>query len=147
VFAPEVGRLGICAMFSLPLALGAIKVGALDIYDDTPGHLDQDQLMDALVYADTALLLLLDAQSGIPTQADAEHADGPAPVLWNAEVHQAAGMLSEQLGVSALDALVRLRAYAKNHHRGLTDVARSVVEHRLRLRPESAEFARPHDVR
>lgn len=33
-----------------------------------------------------------------------DHANGPEPVLWHAEVHQAAGMLSVELGVSALEA-------------------------------------------
>jgi len=143
-FAPEVGRLGIYAMYSLPLALGSIEVGVLDLYNDTPEHLSQNQLVDALTYADTALLLVLDAQSGIPTPVEGDYPNGPGPVLWQAQVHQAAGMLSVQLGISALEALVRLRAYAHNHNRRLTDVARSVVEHGLRLRPDDAKFAAGH---
>ena len=141
MFAREVGRLGVCAMYSLPLALGAIRVGVLDLYNDTPGHLDQDQLVDALVYADTALLLVIDAQSGIATQANGDHPDGLGPVLWHAQVHQAAGMVSEQLGVSALEALVRLRGYAYSHDKRLTDVARSVVERQLRFHPDDAKPA------
>ncbi len=136
MFASEVSRLGVRAMYSLPLALGAIQVGVLDLYNDTPGHLNQDELMDALIYADTALLLVLDAQSGIVTAPDGEHATGLGPVLWHAQVHQAAGMLSLQLGVSALDALACLRAYAHAHGKQLTDVARLVVEGRLRLQPD-----------
>jgi len=147
IFAPGVGRLGVCAMYSLPLALGAIRVGALDLYNDTPGHLTQDQLVDALVYADTALLLVLDAQSGIATPMDGDSPDRLGPVLWHAEVHQAAGMISVQLGVSALEALVRLRAYAYGHDKRLTDVARSVVERRLRFRPDNANPATDHDRR
>ncbi|HUH69712.1 MAG TPA: GAF and ANTAR domain-containing protein [Mycobacterium sp.] len=141
MFAREVGRLGVCAMYSLPLALGAIRVGVLDLYNDTPGHLDQDQLVDALVYADTALLLVIDAQSGIATPANGDHPDGLGPVLWHAQVHQAAGMVSEQLGVSALEALVRLRGYAYSHDKRLTDVARSVVERQLRFHPDDAKPA------
>ena len=140
-FAYEVGRLGISAMYSLPLALGAIEVGVLDLYNDTPGHLSDDQLVDALIYADTALLLVLDARSGILTQVEGEHPNGPGPVLWHAQVHQAAGMLAEQLGVSPLDALVRLRAYAYSHNKQLTDVARSVVEQRLRFPKDDAKLA------
>ncbi len=133
MFASEVGRLGVCAMNSLPLALGAIGVGVLDLYSDTPSHLNQDQLLDALIYADTALLLVLDAQSGIPTPADREHPNGHGPVLWHAQVHQAAGMISAQRGISPLEALVQLRSYAHAHNKGLAEVARSVVERRLRL--------------
>jgi len=135
LFAAEVGRLGIRAMYSLPLALGAIRVGVLDLYHDTRGHLGRDQLVDALIYADTALLLVLDAQNGIATPADADHPNGLGPVLWHAQVHQAAGMISAQLGVSPLEALVRLRAYSYGHNSQLTDVARSVAEGRLRFFP------------
>ncbi|WP_068183369.1 GAF and ANTAR domain-containing protein [Mycobacterium sp. UM_CSW] len=142
-FAAEAGRLGIRAMYSLPLALGAIEVGVLDLFGDTTGHLDQGRLMDALIYADTALLLVVDAECGIPPP-EAQHADGPGPVLWHAEIHQAAGMLSERLAVSPLQALVRLRAYAYHHHRPLTDVARSVVEGRLRFRPDDAHLVGEH---
>jgi hypothetical protein len=147
MFAPDVGRLGVGAMYSLPLALGAIRVGALDLYHNTPGHLSRDQLVDALVYADTALLLVLDAQSGIATPADGDHPNGLGPVLWHAEVHQAAGMISVQLDVSALEALVRLRAYAYGHNKRLTDVARSVVQRRLRFRPDDAKAATDQDSR
>ncbi len=147
MFAPDVGRLGIRAMYSLPLALGAIRVGVLDLYHDASGHLSQDQLVDALVYADTALLLVLDAQTGIATAADGEGPSGLGPVLWHAEVHQAAGMISVQLGVSPLDALVRLRAYAYGRSKRLTDVARSVVERRLRFHPDDAQSAADHGAR
>jgi hypothetical protein len=140
-FASEVGRLGVCAMYSLPLALGAIRVGVLDLYHDAPGHLTQDQLVDALVYADTALLLVLDAQSGIATRADGDSPNGLGPVLWHAQVHQAAGMISVHMGVSPLEALVRLRAYSYAHDKRLTDVARSVVERRLRFSPDDAKPA------
>ncbi len=139
MFASEVGRLGVCAMYSLPLALGAIQVGVLDLYNDTSGHLDQEQLVDALIYADTALLLVLDVQSGIATPVGGGHPDGYGPVLWHAQVHQAAGMISGQLGVSVLEALVRLRSYAYAHNEELTDVARSVVGRRLHFRPDDVK--------
>ncbi len=133
MFAADVGRLKVRAMYSLPLALGAIQVGVLDLYRDTPGHLDQQELMDALIYADTALLLVLDAECGIVTVGDDGNPDDQGPVLWHAEVHQAAGMISAQLGTPALDALVRLRRYAYRHDTRLTDVARAVVQRRLRF--------------
>lgn len=133
MFASEAGRLGVCSMYSLPLVLGAIRVGVLDLYHDEPRHLSQEQLVDALVYADTALLLVLDAQSGIPTPADGDSPNGLGPVLWHAQVHQAAGMISVQLGVSPFEALIRLRAYSYAHQQRLNDFARSVVERRLRF--------------
>ena len=53
-----------------------------------------------------------------------------------AEIDQATGMLSEQLGAGIGDAFVRLRAYAYAHDLRLTDAARDIVARRLRLHPD-----------
>jgi AmiR/NasT family two-component response regulator len=47
-------------------------------------------------------------------------------------VHNAAGMVSVQQGISITEALIRLRAYAFSHGRLLADVAEDVVARRLR---------------
>ena len=46
-------------------------------------------------------------------------------------VHNAAGIVSVQLGVSVTEALVRLRAYAFSENRLVRDVADDVVNRRL----------------
>jgi hypothetical protein len=48
-------------------------------------------------------------------------------------VHQAAGMVAVQLGISVADALVRLRAHAYAHERPLRDLADDVVARRVRF--------------
>ena len=48
-------------------------------------------------------------------------------------VHNAAGMVSVQQGISVTEALIRLRAYAFSNDRLLADVADDVVARRLRL--------------
>jgi ANTAR domain len=58
-----------------------------------------------------------------------------------AEIDQATGMLTEQLGVGIADAFVRLRAYAYAHDLRLGEVARDIVARRLRLRPDSGSPA------
>jgi AmiR/NasT family two-component response regulator len=50
-----------------------------------------------------------------------------------AEIHQAAGILTVQLGVPITEALARLRAHALTTRRALIDVARDVIAHRLHL--------------
>ena len=49
------------------------------------------------------------------------------------QVHQASGMISEQLGVGIGDALIRLRAHAYAEGQPIDEVAREVVDRRLRL--------------
>lgn len=50
-----------------------------------------------------------------------------------AEIHQAAGMLTAQLGVSITAALALPRAHAAVTHRPLIDVSRDVIARRLQL--------------
>jgi hypothetical protein len=52
-------------------------------------------------------------------------------------VHQAAGMASAQLGVSVDEALLRLRTQAFADDRQVADLARDVVDRRLRFDPAS----------
>jgi hypothetical protein len=55
------------------------------------------------------------------------------PGTFRAQVHQAAGMISVQLGVSLAEALVRLRARAFAEDRLIAEVAADVVARRLRF--------------
>jgi len=112
------------------------------------GPLSAFQLGDALIFADTATLLLLDAQDQTAGGA-AGSAGGPAGsagagpggqpadlTRHRAEIDQATGMLTEQLGVGIAEAFIRLRAHAYAHDRRLSDLARDIVARRLRLLPD-----------
>ena len=84
-------------------------------------------------------MLLLDAQdrAGAGTGPGAGPGGQPAGLASHrAEIDQATGMLTEQLGVSITDAFVRLRAYAYASDLQLADVARDIVARRLRLVPD-----------
>jgi hypothetical protein len=136
VFTPAARQAGAGAIFAFPLRIGAIRAGVMGLYRDRPGPLSAPQLGDALIFADTATLLLLD----VPGQAAGGPPVGSGPggppldlALHRAEIDQATGMLTEQLGVGITEAFVRLRAYAYAHDRRLADVARAIVARRLRL--------------
>ncbi len=144
-FAAPAIQAGAGAIFAFPLRIGAIRAGVLGLYRARPGPLTAYQLGDALVFAETATLLLLEAQHEAAGSRDP--AAGPAgqPVglaMHRAEIDQATGMLTEQLGTGIADALLRLRAYAYAHDRRLADVAGDIVARRLRL---SAEADLPAD--
>jgi ANTAR domain len=139
VFAPAARQAGAAAIFAFPLRIGAIRAGVMGLYREQPGPLSAFQLGDALVFADTATLLLLDAQDPAAGEAAAGSWPGGQPAdlaLHRAEIDQATGMVTEQLGVGIAEAFIRLRAYAYAHDRRLSDLARDIVERRLRLRPD-----------
>ena len=122
---------GVRAVFGFPLQVGAVRLGALNLYSDLPGSLSDDQHADALVMADIAAqaILVLQAEAPPGTLATELVADAD----FHHVVHQAAGMVAAQLDVSVGQALVRLRAHAFGDDRPVTDVARDVVARRLRF--------------
>jgi hypothetical protein len=134
VYAPAARQAGAAAIFAFPLRIGAIRAGVMSLYRDRPGPLSASHLGDALIFADTATLLLLDTQDRVNGQDPGGQPTGPS--LHCAEIDQATGMLTEQLGVGIADAFIRLRAYAYAHDQRLADVARDIVARRLRLRPD-----------
>jgi ANTAR domain len=138
-FTPQALQAGVTAIFALPLRIGAIKVGSLGMYRDTAGPLSTAQIGDALILADAATVILLEGQhlDGAATAAGAWPTGQPPDLAQHrAEIDQATGMVSAQLGVSIGEAFVRLRAYAYAQDRRLGEVARDVVAHRLRLSPD-----------
>ncbi|KFG00914.1 hypothetical protein IQ62_10510 [Streptomyces scabiei] len=146
VFTDAALKAGARAVFSLPLQKGAISPGVLDLYAGIPTVLDAEELADALAFADLATLLLLDTridETGAPT-------DGPMPDYgfedlgaYRAEIDQASGMLTVQLGLGIEEAFVRLRAYAYARGHRLADVAADVVARRLRFSPDTEPDTEP----
>ncbi|MFI1991072.1 ANTAR domain-containing protein [Actinoplanes sp. NPDC020271] len=137
-FAPAAIGCGIQAVFALPLRVGGIRLGVMDLYRRVPGALEGEPLADALMLTDLACALLLDT-----ADADRSGRDEPPErtALQHPEVHQATGMITAQLGVSAAVALVRLRAHAYTVDRALRDVATDVVTRVLRFDPDESTDA------
>lgn len=125
VLGRDAGESSIRAMFSFPLRSGAARFGALTVYRNEPGPLDDEQYGDALAFARVALDLLLTLQAERPAgdlhELFARNGSDP----W--EVHQATGMVSAQLGISIGDALARLRGHAFSSGRSISEVAADVV--------------------
>ncbi|ARX85268.1 MULTISPECIES: GAF and ANTAR domain-containing protein [Streptomyces] len=137
-FAPSAYAAGASALFALPLAVGATMPGVLDLYSVRPGLLDDEVLADALAFADAATTLMLFSPGDVAWQGPRSSAMQEALGFdqYRAEVDQAVGMLTEQLGVGVEEAAVRLRAYAYSHSLKVADVAVEVVARRLRFEPD-----------
>ena len=116
------------ALFAVPLQWATVNLGVLDLYRTAPGSLSAAQLRDAISAADMAALMFLGLRTDPGNQQWLHHS-----IYGRAEIHQATGMVLAQLGVSATDALARMRAYAFVEQRLLSDVAHDVVSRRLRF--------------
>jgi GAF domain-containing protein len=130
-FTPRALEAGARAVFGFPLRDGAARLGALNLYHDRPGSLSDDQHADALVLAEVIARWVLDAQADAPPGRLAEVLESGSD--FHAVVHNAAGMVSVQLGVTVTEALIRLRARAFSENRLVREVAEDVVGRRLRF--------------
>lgn len=130
-FAPPALHVGVRAVFAFPLTVDAIRLGALDLYTVRPGELSDEQYRDAVVVAELVASWVLETQARAPAGSVATALNAEAD--FHLAVHNAAGMLSVQLGVGVPEAMARLRAYAFSHDLPLTEVAAEVVMRRLRI--------------
>jgi hypothetical protein len=130
-FTPEVMHLGVKAIFGLPLRIGSTSLGAFDLYRQSSGPLSEDQIAHARSVADETSSALLDLD---PTVRNGGDEGARAAYHW--VVHQAAGMLTQQLRVPVDQALVQLRATAFAEGRSVDQIADDVVHRRRRFAKE-----------
>ena len=133
-FGPRALALGVEAVFSLPLQIGVICLGTINLFRARPGFPSPDELADALVLADVVTGDLIDLQAqGMLQWAPSDH------LGQRARVHQATGMVSVQIGADMTSALARIRAYAYVNELSIFDVADMVLARTLRLSPHTLQ--------
>jgi len=126
-YAPAALQDGVRAVFAFPLQIGAARLGILDVFRHRVGPLTDAELPLALGFADLTVEALLDRHS------DGTDDNRAGEVGQRAQLFQAQGMVMVQLGVSISEAMSRIRAHAYAENRGLDDVARDIVDRRLRF--------------
>ncbi|EME52384.1 hypothetical protein H074_32794 [Amycolatopsis decaplanina DSM 44594] len=114
-------------VIAIPLQLGAATLGVLTGYHSTPATLTTARQRDLRRLSRVLLFLLLNSTGTAP-----EDETGPRAhlILHRAEIHQATGFLSLELGIPLDQALARLRAHAAAHDQTTTDLAQALLTHR-----------------
>lgn len=120
VFLAEAVKDEIDAVFAFPVRIGAISLGAIDLYRRSPGPLRREDLARVLMTVDAIGAALLDADGTLGTGLDKEGSSSMA-------VHRAAGMVMEQLGTSIERALMRLRSTAYAEGVSIENLANDVI--------------------
>jgi hypothetical protein len=124
---------GVGSVFAFPLRVGSANVGAMDLYRDAPGGLSPHELAGALLAADAATVALLRGELGTAGDpADTTGMEGTHCL----QVHQATGMVKAQLGTTIENALSIVRARAFSTGLAVEEIAREIVERRLRFTRE-----------
>lgn len=134
----ELLRAGVGAVFSFPMRIGTIPVGAVDLTVDEERFLTAGQVRGAVqLTAVAARRVLRDALLAAAADGRADMETGRYS---RREVHQATGMAAAQLGLSVQDALLVLQAHAYATERTVRDVAADLIARRLDLaRPYGSE--------
>jgi hypothetical protein len=138
---------GVRAVYAIPVMVAGQYVGTLGLFRAAPGPLSGTQgrgAVDAAVLAQLPLLDLFAAsdrsRTGELAEVDELEATADADVrdlyaLMRVDVSRATGVLVSQLDLEPAQALARLRAHAYTTGRSITEVAREVLDRRLRLEP------------
>ncbi len=130
-FIEQAQAAGIGSVFAFPLALRGANVGVLTLYQDLEGDLSAQQNEYSIAMSEVLTETILGLQQVSPP---GELAAGlEEAVSHRAQVHQATGMVSIQLGVSIPEALARIRAHAFATAQPVGEVAASIVGLGLRL--------------
>lgn len=117
------------AVAALPVRLGIIVPAVLTAYRTSPGPFTPDRLTTLTTLAHALIHPLLHTTGHLTDTGSG------SPDLLRAEVHQAAGITSVDLGIPIDQALLRLRSHAWAHGRPLRATAHDVVTGRLHLDP------------
>jgi hypothetical protein len=124
LLAPAIPLGRVSVIYAFPLVVGALEIGAVDMYCATP------QTFDAADLADASELTNLTAWQVLRRLLADEDAEAETPYS-RREVHQATGMVLAQLDISAEDAVLLIRAHAFSSGRPMREVSNDIVERRL----------------
>lgn len=126
------------ALFAFPLLFGPLEIGALDLYSVAPVALTPEQQRQTVALADiVSRILLRNAVRGDPLAAETTFS--------RRLIHQATGMVLAQLGTSAEDAHLILQARAFADNRPMQDIAKDVIERRIRFVALAEPGEAPHE--
>ena len=118
-------------MCAVPLRLKDLILGCLNLFMSEPVGLSDAEISLAQALADVASIAIVQDQAtrqAVIREGHLQHA-----LTSRISIEQAKGMLSEHGQVDMDEAFNRLRAFARNNNRGLTEVARSLVDGTLSI--------------
>jgi GAF domain-containing protein len=117
--------LGFYSVHCLPMRLRGKTIGALNLFRTETGLLNDDDVTLTQGLADVATIAILQHQ----TIQNASILNSQLTVALNSRIviEQSKGMIAQSLNCDMDHAFARLRAHARNHNIGLTDLAITVV--------------------
>jgi GAF domain-containing protein len=128
-FAPAAMAAGFRSAHALPLRLRSEVIGGLNLFCAPDAILTPQDLRVGQALADVATIGILQQRSLHRQAVLAEQLQ--AALNSRVGIEQAKGVIAEHAGVDMDVAFDLLRAYSRNHHRKVSEVARDVVRREL----------------
>ncbi|MFC7304885.1 GAF and ANTAR domain-containing protein [Streptomyces monticola] len=125
-FAPRAVKVGFTSVVAAPLRLHDQVIGALNLFQDRPGPLDESQLRLGQALADTATIGVLQ-QRAVSEQMTVT-AQLQAALDSRVIIEQAKGYLANRRGTGVEEAFTLMRRHARDHQTRLTEIARQVLQ-------------------
>ena len=119
------------------MRLRADRIGALNVFQATPGSFDQAAVLAGQALADVATIAILQARAvedAAQLAGQLEHA-----LESRVMVEQAKGILAERLGIDPEVAFTRLRRHGRQRGLHLATLARQVVDGSFTLDEETGQ--------
>ena len=124
-YVSVIGGDGLRAAYALPLHVGAVRLGVLELYGGRIHPLSPAELSLALVFAQAAIDSQLEPPSG---SSVALLDDSEVEVMdRRVEIHQAQGMVTVDLAVDLAQALALMRAHAFGRGIPLLEISRLIL--------------------
>jgi GAF domain-containing protein len=134
-FVPVALEAGFRSVHALPMRLRGVTIGALNLFRNAEGLLDDADVTAGQALADVATIAILQHRASI--QAHVVNEQLNSALNSRIVIEQAKGMLAERSAVD-MDAAFRwLRNHARSHNLRLADVARAVIDGTLTADPAS----------
>ena len=111
-------------------------IGALNLFDTSPGALDAGKLRIGQALADVATIGLL--QQRAIRRRDVLTEQLQTALNSRVLIEQAKGVLAERLQVDVAEAFTLLRNGARSHNRRLSDLAQAIVDGSEQIPPGAA---------
>jgi GAF domain-containing protein len=125
-FATVALQVGFQSVFALPLRLRDMTIGAINLFHAQQTPMDEHDVIVARAFADLAAISVMQHRGATETQRVNEQLS--RALTSRIVIEQAKGVISERAGVDLAEAFNRLRSYARNHNRRLTEVAQDAID-------------------
>lgn len=128
-FAPLALEKGFLSVQAIPMRVRGETIGALNLFRDERGRLDEFDLPLGQGMADIAAVALLQERIVRESRGVVQELQGA--LTSRVVIEQAKGVLAERTGIGVDEAFARMRAHARGHNVRLSDLAYAVIDGEL----------------